>query len=275
MAIIPTATQKRLSAAVPKFRKVLELARKRDVNESDTVTIVTDILEEVFGFDKYSEITREYSIKGTFCDLAISTSKKIEYLIEVKAIGTDLKDNHLRQAVTYASQEGIRWVVITNGIMWEVHRVKVDNRVENTKLIGFDFTKLNPRKNEDQEILFLLCKRGVQKDVIDEFYEYRQSVNRYSVAAVIMSDPIIGAVRRELRRIKSGLKVTDKNIEDLIKEEVLKRDLIENESTKEATKRIRKALKKVATTKSSKASSKSTGKSNESNNVDAFKAFTN
>lgn len=260
---------------MPKFRKVLELARKRDVNESDTVTIVTDILEEVFGFDKYSEITREYSIKGTYCDLAISTSKKIEYLIEVKAIGTDLKDNHLRQAVTYASQEGIRWVVITNGIMWEVHRVKVDNRVENTKLIGFDFTKLNPRKNEDQEILFLLCKRGVQKDVIDEFYEYRQSVNRYSVAAVIMSDPIISAVRRELRRIKSGLKVTDKNIEDLIKEEVLKRDLVENESTKEATKRIRKALKKISTTKSSKASSKSTGKSNESNNVDAFKAFTN
>lgn len=47
--------------------------------KSDTVTIVTDMLEEVFGFDKYSEITREYAIQGTFCDLSIKSVKKIEY----------------------------------------------------------------------------------------------------------------------------------------------------------------------------------------------------
>jgi len=113
MANIPTVTSKRIVAAVPKFRKILEQARERDVNESDTVTIITDILEEVFGFDKYAEITREYAIQGTYCDLAIKSAKKIEYLIEVKAVGISLKDSHLRQAVTYASQEGIRWVILT------------------------------------------------------------------------------------------------------------------------------------------------------------------
>ncbi len=256
MAKIPAATLKRLSTKVPKFRKILEQARGRDVNESDTVTIVTDILEEVFGFDKYSEITREYAIKGTYCDLAIKTSKRVEYLIEVKAIGIDLKENHLRQAISYASQEGISWVILTNGIRWEVHRVKVENRVESTNLVSFDFTALNPRKNEDQEILFLLCKRGVQKDIIDEFYEYRQSVNRYTVGAVILSEPVIEVVRRELRRIKNGLKVTSKEIENLIKEEVFKRDLVENEATKEATKSIRKALKKKSKAKPSNTKTK-------------------
>ena len=198
MANIPTVTSKRISAALPKFMKVLAQARERDVNESDTVTIVTDILEEVFGFDKYTEITREYAIQGTYCDLAIKTAKKIEYLIEVKAIGIGLKDTHLRQAVSYASQEGIRWVVLTNGIMWQIHRVTVEDRVESTKLIEFDFTALNPRKKDDQEMLFLLCKRGVQKDLIDEFYEYRQSVNRYTVGAVLLTEPVISVIRREL-----------------------------------------------------------------------------
>ena len=198
MANIPTVTSKRISAALPKFMKVLAQARERDVNESDTVTIVTDILEEVFGFDKYTEITREYAIQGTYCDLAIKTAKKIEYLIEVKAIGIGLKDTHLRQAVSYASQEGIRWVVLTNWIMWQIHRVTVEDRVESTKLIEFDFTALNPRKKDDQEMLFLLCKRGVQKDLIDEFYEYRQSVNRYTVGAVLLTEPVISVIRREL-----------------------------------------------------------------------------
>ena len=58
MSNISTVVVKRLTSAVPKFKKILEKAKERDVNESATVTIITDMLEEVFGFDKYSEITR-------------------------------------------------------------------------------------------------------------------------------------------------------------------------------------------------------------------------
>lgn len=244
MASVPANTSKRIVAAVPKFKKVLDQARERDVNESDTVTIVTDILEEVCGFDKYTEITREYAIQGTYCDLAIKTAKKIEYLIEVKAIGIGLKDTHLGQAVSYASQEGIRWVVLTNGIMWQIHRVTVDNQVKSTKLIEFDFTALNPRKKDDQEMLFLLCKRGVKKDLFDELYEYRQSVNRYTIGAVLLTEPVTSVIRRELRKIKDGLKVSNEEIEELLADEVLKRDLIESDAAKEAQKIIQKLLKK-------------------------------
>ena len=250
---IPSTTKKRLISAVPKFRKVLLQARERDVNESDTVTIVTDILEEVFGFNKYSEITREFAIKGTYCDLAVKGPKRIEYLIEVKAIGRDLKDSHLRQAVTYASQEGVPWVVLTNGVNWEIHRVVVKGRVESSKLLAFDLTALNPQKTEDQETLFLLCKRGVKKDMIDDFYAYRQSVNKYTIGAVLLTEPVVRAIRKQLRLINDGLKVDEDEIECLIRKEVLKRDLVESESAKEAAKSILKALNKISKTKSSKA----------------------
>lgn len=244
MASVPAVTSKRLATAVPKFRKILDQARERDVNESDTVTIVTDILEEVFGFDKYAEITREYSIQGTYCDLAIKSAKKVEYLIEVKAIGIELKEPHLRQAINYASHEGIKWVVLTNGINWQVHRVTLDSKVEAQKLIDFNFLELNARKKEDQETLFLLCKRGVQKDLIDEYFEFKQSVNRYTVGALILTEPVVAVVRRELRKIKDGLKVSNEEIEELLRHEVLKRDLIESEAAKDAIKNVNKALKK-------------------------------
>lgn len=244
MPNIPSIASKRLLANVPKFVKVVQQARQRDVNESDTVTIVTDILEEVFGFDKYREITREYAIQGTYCDLAIKTEKKVEYLIEVKAIGIPLKDSHLRQAVNYAAKEGIRWVVLTNAIQWQIHRVNVDGKVENTMLMEFDFTTLNPRKTDDQETLFVLCKRGVQKDLIDELYEHRQSFNRYTVGAVLLTEPVLGTVARELRRMKDGLKVSTEQLETLMREEVLKRDLIDSDAAKEAQKTVQKVLKK-------------------------------
>ena len=255
MASIPAVTAKRLTASVPKFKKILAQARERDVNESDTVTIITDMLEEIFGFDKYSEITREFAIQGTFCDLAIKSGKKIHYLIEAKAIGLDLRDSHLRQAVNYASREGIKCVGLTNGINWEILRDNVDEKVQYQRLFAFDFLEVNPRKKEDQEMLFLLCKRGVQKDLIDEFYEYRQSVNRYTVGAVLLSDPILNAVKRELRRLKAGLRVEAHEIREMISGEVLKRDLVESEAAKEAHKQVAKAMKQYEKAKS-KAKSK-------------------
>ena len=243
MANVPAVVIKRLISTVPKFRKILTRARERDVNESDTVTIVTDMLEKIFGFDKYSEITREYAIQGTYCDLAIKSGKRVEYLIEVKAVGIDLKDNHLKQAVNYASREGIKWVVLTNGINWEIHRVTLDQKVENEKLCSLDFMDINPRKSDQQELLFLLCKRGVQKDLIDDFYEYRQSVNRYTVGALILSEPVVSVIRRELKKLKAGIKVETDEISELVEHEIIKREILDSEAGKEANKQVMKLMK--------------------------------
>ena len=44
-----------------------------------------------------------------------SSNGKLHYLIEVKAIGSDLKENHVKQAVDYAANEGVDWVLLTTG----------------------------------------------------------------------------------------------------------------------------------------------------------------
>jgi len=252
MATTPPVVSKRFIKAVPKFKRILARAKERDVNESDTVTIVTDMLEEIFGFDKYSEITREYSIQGTFCDLAIKTTKGVEYLIEVKAIGLTLNEGHLKQAVNYASREGIKWVVLTNGTTWHIHRVTLDEKVRQERLFSFDFSELNPRLKEQQETLFLLCKRGVQKDLIDEYYEYRQSVNRYTVGTILLTDEVTNVVRRELRKMKTGIKVDNEEIKALLRSGIIKRDILESDAGKEALKQLTKVKRKEAKAKTKK-----------------------
>jgi len=106
----------RVSSSLKAFQAVLEQQRDRDVSEADTVTIVKDILSDVFGYDKYAELTSEHSIRGTYCDLAIKIDGKLAFLIEVKAIGHELKEGHVKQVVDYAANQGCEWVVLTNGI---------------------------------------------------------------------------------------------------------------------------------------------------------------
>lgn len=257
MSNIPITVINRLKSTVPKFQKILITAKERDVNESDTVTIIIDMLEEIFGFDKYSDITREYNIQGTYCDLAIKINKNINYLIEVKAVGLALNDKHLKQAVNYASREGIKWVVLTNGIQWEIHRVHIVNKVINQKVFCIDFIKMNPKEKEQQELLFLLCRRGVQKNILGDYFEYKKSVNEYTIAALLLTESIAKTIRKKMRDINPGIKVSTEEINHIIKNEVIKREALESEAGIEAIKQVNKFIKKQARIKTKSKSTES------------------
>ena len=178
MPRIPQKVARRLSFGLKQFQPILESAKSRDVNESDTVMIVTDILSEIFGYDKYNEVTSEYEIKGTYCDLAIKLNGKLHYLIEVKAIGSDLKENHVKQAVDYAANEGVDWVLLTNGINWRVSRVSFTKPVSHEQVIELDFPSLNHRNSADMQSLFLLSREAIKKSALPNYHEQLQATNR-------------------------------------------------------------------------------------------------
>src|SRR5688500_12420991 len=102
----------RAKSSLRKYQRAFEAARSRDVNESDTCVILSDFLADVLGYDKYSEVTTEFAVRTTFCDLAVKIDGTLRYLIEVKSVGTELKENHLRQAVDYAANQGVEWVLL-------------------------------------------------------------------------------------------------------------------------------------------------------------------
>lgn len=79
MANVPKKVVARLQQSIPDYKNILLKAQGRDINESDTVTIVTDMLSDVFGIDKYTEITREFGIQGSYCDLAVKIEGTVHY----------------------------------------------------------------------------------------------------------------------------------------------------------------------------------------------------
>jgi len=249
---VPKRVSNRMTSALKKFQPVLKHAQDRDVNESDTVDIMTDMLAEIFGYDKYVEVTSEYKIRGTYCDLAIEVDGQLRLLIEVKAIGMELKDKHLRQAVNYAANEGVDWVVLTNGINWQVYRVTFTKPIKKELVVEFDLLELNPGKLGNLEPLFLLSREGLGKSALPDYYVRKQATSRYVIGAILLSDPLLKAVRRELKKVSPEIKFDLDHIKGVVDREVLKREVAEGEKAVEARKRVEKAVKAAQTKKKPK-----------------------
>lgn len=226
------------------IKKILAAAKSRDLNESDTVTIITDILSDVFGYDKYLEITSELAIRNTFCDLAVKVNNKIEYLIECKSVDTELKDNHLKQAIDYGANQGVNWVILTNGIVWKLYKIRFEKPIGYDLVVQFDITALNPRTEDARELLYILHKSAIEKNLRQEHFEKSQLINPYTIAHVLISKPIIGALRREIRKL-SDIKLDESELTKILLNSVVKRDLIESDTAKEAEKTVRKLQKSL------------------------------
>lgn len=93
-------------------------------------------------------------------------------LIEVKAVGIDLRDGHAKQAVDYAANQGVEWVALTNGVIF------------------------------------------------------------------------VDTIRRELRRV-SEVKVEPAELRTLLKDEVIKREVLEGEKADAAHKKVSKSAGKM------------------------------
>lgn len=245
MATVPSKVAERLVAGLKRFQPVLLAAKSRDVGESDTVTIVVDILAEIFGYDKYSEITSEYVIRGTYCDLATKIEGVLQSLIEVKAIGLELKEAHVKQVVDYAANQGVDWVVLTNGSYWRVYKVTFTKPIAHELVVDIDFCSLNSKSAKDIEALYLFCKEGWIKSVLGEYHSQKQALSRFFLGAMVLTDPVLEVVRRELRRVSPDVKINIEEIRTVFITEVIKREVVEGEKAEEARKKISRSASKA------------------------------
>lgn len=252
--------KERITKGLKKFQPILAKAHAADVNESDTVTIVTDMLCEIFGYDKYENITSEFAIKKTYCDLAIKLEDRIPFLVECKAVALALKDDYVRQATNYAADSGIEWVVLTNGVMWKIYHITFGKPVDKTLVYEFNMCELSAKKQSDIEMLYYLCIEAFahnSKATIEDFRQQKQILNRFILGQVILSDSGIDSIKKCLRKLYPELKPATDEIYNIVCNEVFKREITDSDEATEAKKAIAKQEKKTAATKAKKEVQKS------------------
>lgn len=254
MAAVPKRAAERIAAGLKQFQPILTAAKARDINESDTAILVTDMLQSIFGYDKFAEVTSEHMIRSTFCDLAIKLDGRLAVLIEIKAIGHELKDQYVKQAVDYAANQGCDWVALTNGITWRIYRVTFSKPIEAEVVVEFDLLALNHRAGADVELLALVSKEGWLKSHLDDYHTQRQALSRFTLAGLILSEAVLDVLRREVRRLAPEVRVDNAELGKALRDDVLKREVLEGEKADGARKRIARAAAKSLRNKAREAS---------------------
>lgn len=246
MVNVPVKVKNRLAVGIKRFQPIIAKAHAKDINESDTVTIIVDMLSEMFGYDKYTEITSELAIKKTFCDLAIKLDGTIRLLIEVKAAGADLKDQHIKQAVDYGSNSGIEWVILTNAVSWKVYKVIFGKPISTELLYEIDMTTVSAKKQNDIDLMYYLTKEAMSKSskaTLDDYHQQKQVLNRFMIGQVVLSDPALDAIRKAIKKVSPDTKVSNEEIKQILTDEVIKREVLDDEKAVAAKKQVARATR--------------------------------
>jgi predicted type IV restriction endonuclease len=216
--------RERLKVAIRRFARPLSDLAARDANEGDTRLLVTDFLCEGFGFDKYTDLTTEYQVKGEFADYGVRIERELIAFIEVKRVATKLASKHLRQVEMYAVNEGVEWVILTNGAVWQVYHLTAGLPVVIDLALEVDLLSDESPSRKVNE-LFYLTRESLKRRQIDELWKVKRATSPQSLAEVLVSEAVVEEVRKELRR-KTGHNVDPAELVRLLQETVLKPDCL-------------------------------------------------
>ena len=231
---IPKKVAERMIAGLKQMRPVIEQQIARDVSEADTVTLVKDLLSRIYGYDKYAELTSEHAIRGTYCDIIVQLGEKQTVIIEVKAIGHELDDKNVKQAVDYAANKGVEWVVLTNARHWRLYKVLFAKPIDKHLVACVDL--ISPKLDIDGAFLF--TKEAYQRGTPAEIHDRQMALNRYTVTALLVhNERVISTLCRELKRTAS-VNVTSDEVLRLLRDEVIKRDALDGKEAEDAAKLV-------------------------------------
>jgi hypothetical protein len=220
-----TETRERVRAGIRKFARPLNDLIARDANEGDTRMLVNRMLTDVLGYDEFTELTTEYAVKGEFADYGIRIDRDLVAFVEVKRVATKLGAKHLRQAEMYAVNEGVEWIILTNGAEWRAYHLSAGLPVEIDLALDVNLVSdTTGAQKADQ--LFYLSRESLKRRQIDELWKAKRATSPKSLASVITSPAVAEAIRKELRRT-TGQRVDPELITRLLRTTVVRPECLE------------------------------------------------
>ncbi|MCU1439811.1 MAG: hypothetical protein JWP85_808 [Rhodoglobus sp.] len=220
------ATRERVRVALKKFARPLQDLVARDANEGDTRLLITDLLCEALGYDKYEDLTTEYMVRGEFADYGVRIDKQMAAFIEVKRATTKLGVKHLRQVEMYAVNEGVEWVVLTNGVHWQVYHLTAGLPV--TIDLTLDLDLLGPQTvSHKADQLFYLSKESFKRKQIEDVWKQTAATSPKALLSLLLSEPVLDAARRELRR-RAGYNLDSADLARLVRSSIVRAEVLES-----------------------------------------------
>jgi|WetSurSiteA1Bulk_404760.scaffolds.fasta_scaffold00015_17 hypothetical protein len=157
---LTVSLKSRIISGIKKFKNVLGESLELGINRFNTATVVIDMLKEILGYDKYSEIISDYGIKSSSCVAAVKKSGKLLFLLDIYPVEINVMPIQGLQLDSYGQYQNMDYVVVTNGIYWKVFIIDWGNNSSNLDC-EFDFMNLDPKNLSDLKKLQKLCRENL------------------------------------------------------------------------------------------------------------------
>lgn len=201
------------------YKKKYIIKKYADLDESATRLMINSFLIEVLGYKELEEIKTEYSINGTYADYVIQLDKKQHIVIEVKAIQINISEKHIRQAIGYATNEGINWVLLTNGRYFTLFRVIFGKPIRYKEIFNYDLSDSNDFKSSMTYFEYLTI-RCVRNGELEKFWQRFIATEPENLSKYLYKPEIIKFLKRSLKR-DAKLKFSEEDIFESIHEIII------------------------------------------------------
>jgi hypothetical protein len=204
-----------IRTSLRKFLPYLLQAQEQTLNEADTVQRIVKVLEEALGYDGMTEISRESVVKRKYVDLSVKVDGAVKFLVEVKAAGTTLRDRHTDQARSYAAEGNIPWVVLTNGVAWNLYHLTFEEGIEADLVFEVDLAKDPFEQAADQ--LAILHRESIRRGLHEELWRRKSALSPQSIGRALFNESVVKMIRREIRR-SEGITIDQEHLVSALKE---------------------------------------------------------
>lgn len=233
----------RIKKGLRRMSNIVERALRDDYKEADTRKIVSDMLCECLGWDKFENVTAEQMINSRYADYVVKTDDEEVFVVEVKQIGLKLKETHLNQARQYAVDEGIDWCILTNGDEWQAFRTELQGKIPVTRhVFTVRISDKDMKPAEKARLFYLFSEEANRKKEIEDYYQRRIALSGANLADQIFSDKVINQLRCSIKNA-TGQRLTNSEIAKALVRRLFREDVVNDDHMK-AIKRMERAEKK-------------------------------
>lgn len=234
---MPTKHQiSQLDKKLKTYKKKYLRKRYADLDESATRLMINSLLTEVLGYTELEDIKTEYRIRGEYADYVIQLARKKHFVVEVKAVQLDLSEKHLRQSIAYAANEGIDWIILTNGRQIQVYKVIFSKPIDVKLLFDIDLTDRTDFKHAAEQIIYL-SKKSVIKSEIDGYWHRFEALEPNNLYKNLYASEVVKFLRKVLKQ-KTGLYFAEEDILESVHQIILRK--IESQKPKQPLSVIKK-----------------------------------
>jgi hypothetical protein len=197
-----------------------------DLDESGTRLLINHFLTDMLGYETLSEVKTEYMIKGTYADYVIQIGGKRHFLVEVKALSLNLSANHLRQSINYGANEGIDFVLLTNGRVFELYKVLFEKPISHELIFSLDLSELSNIKVIADQLQYL-HKDAVLKKGLGVLWDRHSALSPKNLSKLLFSTEVVKFLQKELKK-KYSIKFDEVVIESAVKKIAMESVIIED-----------------------------------------------